>query len=187
MRLEHARQIDWYDGKFIRGFADTDVGFRIWSVGGRCEFTARRLIRPTDDDQRKGPDLFRPQEFEFFTRKWAWRYGQGFDLSETHPINVHFDPVAHPEFVDGFSVYRNSPAQVAEIEKHSPPCLVRSENGINVVWYQGRFHCIPQELGPVDLEKGGHENIVSYPKMPEHLPVVEPPPSSVSPGAPGTG
>lgn len=151
LRRADALRIGYFDGNYRRAFTDSDLGLKVWSVGGRCEFTNDRLIEVTAEDKRKGTEACPPSDLRRFLDRWAGRYGQGFDTSHMRAINIDFDPDLHPELVDGFSIYDNTPEFVARATALSPPHLVESAGLWNIVWFRGAAYALPQHVGDIDL------------------------------------
>ena len=127
MRTSDARQIGWLTDEYRTGFADSDLAMRVWDCGGRCEWSRDGLIIVHADDQRKNmshADLpiddnvdvidqahCRPDDMALFIRRWAPKYGQGWDLSHLRGFNTDVTPEKFPQFIDetGRSIYHNKP------------------------------------------------------------------------------
>ena len=152
LRRVDALTLGYFDGNYKKGFTDSDFCLKVWSVGGRCEFTERRLIEITAEDKRKGTEDCPANDLGYFLDKWAARYGRGFDTSHMRAINVDFDPELYPELVDGFSVHDNTPTFVARATALSPPHLVESTDSWNIVWFRGAAYALPQSVGRISLE-----------------------------------
>lgn len=147
-----ARELGYFDGNYRKGFTDSDFSLKVWSAGGRCEFSKRRLIAITAEDKRKGGDDCPADDLGYFLEKWGARYGRGFDTSHMRAVNIDFDPERYPELVAGFSVYDNTSSFVARATALAPPHLVESVGTWNIVWFRGLAHALPQSAGPVNLE-----------------------------------
>jgi hypothetical protein len=158
MRREQALSIGYFDGNYKKGFTDSDLGLKVWSCGGRCEYSVEKLIEVTDADKRKGAEDCPADDLRYFVEKWGRRYGRGFDTSYMRAINVDFDPELNPEFVDDRTVFNNSPRFVSRMAMQAPPHLINSINGVNIVRYRGEFLTVPQGLGPLDLRTPEHRN-----------------------------
>ena len=152
MRRDQALSLGYFDGNYKKGFTDSDLGFKVWSSGGRCEYSVERLIEITAEDNRKAGEDCPPDDLKYFVEKWGSKYGHGFDSSYMRAINVDFDPEANPEFVDNRTVFNNSPEFVWRMAMQGPPHLINSINGVNIVRYKGEFLNVPQTLGPLDLQ-----------------------------------
>lgn len=147
-----ALELGYFDGNYKKGFTDSDFSLKVWSAGGRCEFSKHRLIAITAEDKRKGGDDCPADDLGYFLQKWATRYGRGFDTSHMRAVNIDFDPELYPELVTGFSVYDNTPLFVARATALAPPHLVESVGTWNIVWFRGLAHALPQSTGPINLE-----------------------------------
>ncbi len=165
MRLEDALKIGYFDGRFKKDFTDADLSFKVWSRGGRCEYSKNKLINITEEDKRKGGDNCLDEDLNLFLEKWGAKYGQGFKVSSMRCINIDFDPDVYPEFVTNYSVYRNNAEFISKLQCISPPHLVTSINDFNIVKYKGRFLNVPFSLGPIDLDMiaaFNHESITVF-------------------------
>ncbi len=151
MRRDQALSLGYFDGNYKKGFTDSDLGLKVWSSGGRCEYSVEKLIEVTAEDARKGGEDCPADDLEYFIEKWGSKYGRGFDISYMRAINVDFDPEANPEFVDNRTVFNNSPRFVWRMAMQGPPHLIHPINGVNIVRYKGEFLNVPQSLGPLDL------------------------------------
>ncbi|MCQ8102486.1 hypothetical protein NP590_00095 [Methylomonas sp. SURF-2] len=152
MRLEDALSIGYFDGRFKKDFTDTDLSFKVWSKGGRCEYSKKKLINITKADIRKGGENCLDEDLDLFAKKWGAIYGQGFKASSMRCINIDFDPDHHPEFVQDYSVYNNEIEVISKLHRISPPHLVKSINSFNIVSFKGKFLNVPFSLGSIDLD-----------------------------------
>lgn len=120
MRLADVRRVGWLTDEYRTGFADSDLAMRVWSSGGRCEWSREALIVVHADDQRKNmsmsPDILdqahcRPDDMALFIKKWAPKYGAGWDTSYLRGFNTDLTPERFPQFVDktGRSIFYNKP------------------------------------------------------------------------------
>lgn len=112
MRRTDAERVGWLTDEYRTGFADSDLAMRVWSIGGRCEWTREPLIVVHADDGRKKGVIFKPEDMELFLDRWAPRYGLGWDTSHLRGFNNDLTPERFPQFVDpsGRSIYHNHPA-----------------------------------------------------------------------------
>lgn len=95
MRREAAARGFWLSGEYRVGFADCDLGMRVWNAGGRCEWSREPLVRvlPEDDRKRSGPDWdgeahTRQADTALFLSRWANRFGAGYDVTSLRGFNV---------------------------------------------------------------------------------------------------
>jgi glycosyltransferase involved in cell wall biosynthesis len=99
MRRRDAARGLWLTGDYRVGFADCDLGMRVWSAGGRCEWSREPLVRVLADDARKMPVLSggadwigeahtTAADMALFLSRWANRYGAGYDVTSLRGFNV---------------------------------------------------------------------------------------------------
>jgi hypothetical protein len=95
MRRADAARGLWITGEYRVGFADVDLGMRVWSAGGRCEWSRNPLVRVLPDDDRKiggadwtGEAHTREADTRLFLSRWAARYGVGYDVQNLRGFNV---------------------------------------------------------------------------------------------------
>jgi glycosyltransferase involved in cell wall biosynthesis len=151
LRRDHAMNIGYFDGNYRTGFTDSDLSLKIWSAGGRCEYSVERLIEITAEDKRKGGEDCPADDLGYFVKKWRWKYGWRFDTSYMRAINVDFDPELNPEFIKDRTVFNNRPSFVRQMALYSPPHLIQSIGEMNIVRYKGEFLVVPWSIGPIDL------------------------------------
>ncbi len=123
MRMAAVREVGWLTDEYWTGFADSDLAMRVWDAGGRCEWTSEGIIIVHPDDQRKNMadtvanyDIIdqahcRPDDMALFIRRWAPKYGHGWDVSHLRGFNVDVTPERFPQFVDasGRTIKYNRP------------------------------------------------------------------------------
>jgi hypothetical protein len=88
LRRDHAMNIGYFDGNYQTGFTDSDLSLKIWSAGGRCEYSVERLIEITAEDKRKGGEDCPADDLGYFVKKWRGKYGWRFDTSYMRAISV---------------------------------------------------------------------------------------------------
>jgi hypothetical protein len=157
MKRSDALDFGYFDSLYLKDFTDPDFGMRVWSIGGRCEFTEKRLVHITDLDARKGGEKCLPEDLERFVRTWGARFGKGCDTSHMRAIIVDFDPEAFPEFVTDGTVFNNTPEFIAKIADVSPPHLVESADNWNIVWFRRKAYALAWSAGPVDLNESEND------------------------------
>ncbi len=109
-RKEVFEQAGWYDPKYQKGFADGDLALRVWSAGGRCEWSDRGLIQVhLEDDNRKNGVMFAQSDMDLFIERWAPKYGKGWDVSHIRGFNLDIEPYSFPELCDGNTAFLNDP------------------------------------------------------------------------------
>lgn len=86
MRRADAARGFWLSGEYRVGFADCDLGMRVWNAGGRCEWSSEPLVRVLPDDERKkagqdwtGEAHTSAADQALFLSRWANRFGAGYD------------------------------------------------------------------------------------------------------------
>jgi hypothetical protein len=121
MRTSTARSFGWFTDEYRVGFADSDLAMRIWSAGGRCEWTCQGLIMHLPDDGQKHKDAASwpgldgahcvPGDMSLFLAKWASKYGVGWDISHLRGFNIDVTPERFPQFMDETkrTIYYNRP------------------------------------------------------------------------------
>lgn len=89
MRRTDAQHLGWFDGAFRKGFADVDLAFRAYALGGRCEWSEGLLVVPEPDDNRHKDDEFGSTDADraLFLARWADRYGAAWDTSHHRGFN----------------------------------------------------------------------------------------------------
>jgi hypothetical protein len=111
IRRKYVEQVGWYDPAYLKGFADGDLALRVWSAGGRCEWSDHGLVHVhLEDDNRKDGVMFAPSDMDLFVSRWAPRYGAGWDTGNLRGFNIDVEPNQFPGLCDGSTVYRNDPA-----------------------------------------------------------------------------
>lgn len=124
MRTVDVHRIGWIGQDYQRGFGDSDLSLRVWSYGGRCEWSEQGLIRPTVDDHRKGDEGARTSgvgyteaDLRQFVDRWAPRYGQGWNVDSIDGFNVDLRPEENSEFVDGSTFFWNDPLFMLRVKR----------------------------------------------------------------------
>jgi hypothetical protein len=76
-RCSAMRNIGWLGvGQYRRGFADCDLGLRVWDKGGFCTW-GRRCVLRCDDDVKVLPDGeagYEPEDLEKFLKRWGHKF-----------------------------------------------------------------------------------------------------------------
>jgi hypothetical protein len=77
----------FFDPGYCSNWGDCDLGLRVWSTGGRVEFSRRIVIDITRDDERPRPS---PEtgDMVVFLNRWGAKYGDGYDLSHVRGFNL---------------------------------------------------------------------------------------------------
>ncbi|WP_267423471.1 glycosyltransferase family A protein [Methylobacterium sp. GC_Met_2] len=153
MKTTDARNFGYFDSRYKKDFTDPDFGLRLWSVGGRCEFTSKKIVEITALDARKAGENCLPEDLDLFVNSWGEKYGLRMEKSHMRSIIVDFDPTVHPEFVSDNTVFCNDPESVYKMSCISPPHLISSTGGWNLVWFRHKAFAIHQSVGPLDFEK----------------------------------
>lgn len=117
MRLSDVAKVGgWLSGEYRHGFSDSDLALRVWSSGGRCEWSESVIIAHIDDMRKHGV-VCNDNDMRLFTSCWGPRYGAGWDMSHLRGFNLDFVPEQFPGVLDDSrrSVYRNDPKFRAEV------------------------------------------------------------------------
>lgn len=119
-RTDFCREVGWIGADYRAGFGDSDLGMRVWSVGGRCEFSTAGLIRPTLSDKRKsGEDRPKPtytsDDLKLFVSRWAPEYGYGWVTDRIEDFNVDLRPADNAVLCYGNTIYYNDPVFMTKI------------------------------------------------------------------------
>jgi hypothetical protein len=109
VRRTHLKKVGWFDPAFKKGFADGDLALRVWSAGGRCEWSERALLVVTHEDDRKDGVMFDLSDLDLFVNRWAPRYGKGWDVSHIRGFNLDIEPYFFPDLTEGNTITHNAP------------------------------------------------------------------------------
>jgi hypothetical protein len=97
---------------------------RIWSRGGRCEWSDLGLLSPAPADQRKISDdgrrpaaAYTDADLKLFVSRWAPTFGQGWNTSSIDGFNVDLRPDANARLCDGSTIYRNEPGFMSQVQR----------------------------------------------------------------------
>lgn len=115
MRQSMVDDIGWIGPEYRSGFGDSDLGMRIWAMGGRCEFSPLGLIVATADDQRKAGVLFTDADMVLFLERWAPTFGAGWPTDHIRAFNRDLVPEEWPTLVSDWTIYHNNPNLVDTI------------------------------------------------------------------------
>lgn len=78
MRLNGAKYSGWFDPLYRKGFADADLGLKVWSQGGKAIWSKFQSIIWHPDDERKGTDPHTTEDdMALFLKRWDVKYGRG--------------------------------------------------------------------------------------------------------------
>lgn len=103
-RLDVSLVGGWLSGAYRAGFSDSDLGLRVWGMGGRCEWTRVRPIRPTTQPWKYVPgfeDWLRADVRRLLDAHRELAGGWGFTAPE---FNVGVEPERHLALVEGYTV-----------------------------------------------------------------------------------
>ncbi len=105
--------VGYFSDAYQAHFGDSDLALRIWSAGGRCEFTRRPLIiHYTTKDRDHGPTrklTSYEQDKAVLVERWAGRYGIGWDTAIGTNFNSDIDPLTQIAFVRDHTIFFNDP------------------------------------------------------------------------------
>lgn len=102
--------VGFYDEAYQAHFADADMALRIWSSGGRCEFSERPLIvhsEPDRDAARTRKSTALDADMATFLARWAPRHGAGWPTSGYLDFNHGINALTQLTFSSGNSIYFN--------------------------------------------------------------------------------
>lgn len=96
-------------------FGDPDIALRIWTMGGRCEFTTKSLIafderRSPEEDARTHKQSALERDMATFLATWEPVYGQGWDTSHLRGFNLDMPMAAYMVLGRDNTVHFNTPA-----------------------------------------------------------------------------
>jgi hypothetical protein len=122
MLAEDVRRVGWIGADYRAGFGDSDLAMRVWRSGGRCEWTAAGLLRPTPADKRKETAsdrrpaaAYTQADLELFVGRWwphygcEWPIGIGIDT-----FNTDLRPEENTALIVNNSIFCNDAATFAE-------------------------------------------------------------------------
>lgn len=116
----------WLSPEFKVGFADPDLGMRVWEAGGRCEWSTARLLRPSQNNVRYPGEGFETKfktDAALLVRKWFHLASDRWDLSDTSRYNVGIDlgaescqgrTICCPNGEEFWRRYRGDPVQLLQ-------------------------------------------------------------------------
>jgi hypothetical protein len=114
--------VGWIDPDYRAGFGDSDLAMRVWSSGGRCEWSEAGLLRPMPSDKRKeASDDRRPAaaytdaDLALFIRRWASRYAPGWPIVGIDSFNIDVRSEENMHLVDGNTICENSLAFMSRV------------------------------------------------------------------------
>ena len=103
--------VGYYPEPYRAHFADVDLGLRIWSAGGRCEFSEKPLVTlhnpPGREQSHKNKTL--EKDMAAFAARWAPKYGQGWDTSRLDGFNLEIGPMEQLLFARDNTIWFNDP------------------------------------------------------------------------------
>jgi hypothetical protein len=131
MRRVDVDRIGWIGRTYRAGFGDSDLAMRVWSAGGRCEWSSAGLLRPTPADKRKEEDrlearrpaaAYTEDDLDLFKFSWLPHYGAGWPVGGIDSFNVDLRPEENEVLIDpaGNTFYCNAPGFM--------DCVVRMTN-----------------------------------------------------------
>lgn len=105
----------YFSDEFRARFGDPDLALRVWTMGGRCEFTTQSLIafddrRSPEENARTHKDSALDRDTATFLAKWAPVYGEGWDTSHLRGFNLDMPLAAYMVLGRDNTVHFNTPA-----------------------------------------------------------------------------
>lgn len=103
--------LGYYAEAYQAHFADADLALRIWSAGGRCEFSERPLIALDTNNVRAGTRKGKAMAADMatFVQRWTPKYGQGWDVSHLDGFLLDLNPLLQLTLARENTVYLNTP------------------------------------------------------------------------------
>jgi len=104
--------LGFYSPDYRAHFADSDLAFRFWDAGGRCEFSERPLIvhqDRRDDGGRTKKYVSLAEDTAAFLARWKPKYGQGWRTEHFQDFNLEINAATQLTLVRDNSVYFNDP------------------------------------------------------------------------------
>jgi hypothetical protein len=95
VRRETVDRVGWLGvGEYQRGFADCDLGMRVWSAQGYCTWGSRCVLRCADDAKVLHDDEagYEPEDLQKFLRRWRFRFGKGWPANVVRDFNIDVVP-----------------------------------------------------------------------------------------------
>jgi glycosyltransferase involved in cell wall biosynthesis len=93
MRREYALRTGWFDPAYRCGFADADLGLRVWRDGGRCEWSSKIIIQPHQDDSKKGTEPHTTDaDTHLFVSRWSSTFGVTWPVERVRDFNRDIVP-----------------------------------------------------------------------------------------------
>ncbi len=151
VRHSALQALGWYDTLYDRGFGDCDLSLRAWSQGAAVEFSAAKLLSPTEDDRRKGARLSSPQDEALFVSRWKPQIGLAWDTSTIDGYNVNLVPDDRVLAARTFCV--NDPGAFQAFRDMAAPRLLQVGSMANIVGFGGKYYVIPRKLADVNVER----------------------------------
>jgi Sulfotransferase domain len=139
------RQHKWRDHTWIERSTYTDVRLE-QMISDAAEESAARMNKLFDNVLAVGCDNEREMLAEL----------GGIKVNHAGTLRPYLPARYDAAFAEAAAMITNAFAGgggPAPIEERRPPLLLYSSGGYNLVAHQGRFFCIPQSLGPIDLER----------------------------------
>jgi hypothetical protein len=108
-RRADMEEIGWYDPQYKKGFADGDLAFRVWSMGGSCAWSNQGLVCVTPDDDRKAGVIYDESDYTLFVKRWGPKYGKGWDTKTLRGFNMDVVPENMLKEVKDNAIFQNDP------------------------------------------------------------------------------
>jgi hypothetical protein len=109
IRRKYVERLGWFDPAYKQGFADSDLAMRVWSAGGRCEWSDRALIVVHHDDDRKNGAMFAPSDMDLYIERWAPKYGSDWKTDHLRDFNIDVEPNWVPSVVSDRTICFDGP------------------------------------------------------------------------------
>lgn len=129
----------YYDPAYVAGYADPDLGLRIWKAGGRCERTSLPLITRTvragqeDIDPPAKTSASELRDIRTFAERWGVHYGKGWATETKDDFNLDIDPMFELVVGEECSVFFNDPIFKVLYDRYARNCARWDVRGAGVL------------------------------------------------------
>lgn len=113
----------YFSDDYKAHFGDPDLALRVWSAGGRCEFTTEPVIARIERDAGATPDRTHKEtslsrDLSVFAAKWGPKFGAGWKTEALRDFNFDINPAMQLMLCRENSIYFNHPEFRTLIENY---------------------------------------------------------------------
>jgi hypothetical protein len=110
MRRKSAKKVGWLDvGRYRCGFADADLGMRVWDAKGWCAWSSPLVSHVDEDRQREvlddGQGRYTLEDKLRFLGRWYFRYGKGYATTDISSFNIDVQVDRRPELMRNQTIW----------------------------------------------------------------------------------